>query len=110
MAEIKDDAYYLSKVIKDIYHILFHTKDMTRDKLQENEVLLDSVVFRLIQISENMDNVSNDYKERNPEVPWKDIKGFRNRLVHDYGNVNLKFIYDTIQMDLPVLRNIINKR
>ena len=110
MAEIKDDAYYLSKVIKDIDHILFHTEDMTRDKFQENEVLLDSVVFRLIQISENMDNVSNDYKERNPEVPWKDIKGFRNSLVHDYGNVNLKFIYDTIQMDLPVLRNIINKR
>lgn len=69
---------------------------MSRDKLEENEVLLDSVVFRLIPIFENMDNVSNNYKERNPAVPWKDIKGFRNRLVHDYGNVNLKFIYDTI--------------
>ncbi|MDE5546146.1 MAG: DUF86 domain-containing protein [Anaeroplasmataceae bacterium] len=58
-------------------------------------------------MSENIDNVSFFYKEKHPSILWKDIKGFRNRRVHDYGNVNLKFIYDTIKMDLPSLRKII---
>ncbi|MDE6241424.1 MAG: DUF86 domain-containing protein [Anaeroplasmataceae bacterium] len=107
MTEVKNDIYYLMKVIKDIDHILKHTKNITCNELELNEVLLDSVVFRLIQISENIDNVSFIYKEKHPSIPWKDIKGFRNRLVHDYGNVNLKFIYDTIKMDLPSLRKII---
>ena len=82
---------------------------MTCYELEKNEILLDSVVFRLIQISENIDSISFAYKEHHPSVPWKDIKGFRNRLVHDYGNVNLNFIYETVQSDLPALRKIIEK-
>lgn len=49
----KDDCYYLQKIIKDIDYVIEHTKDIDIESLENNEVLLDSVLFRFIQISEN---------------------------------------------------------
>ena len=46
----KDDCHYLQKIIKDIDYVIEHTKDID---IENNEVLLDSVLFRFIPISEN---------------------------------------------------------
>lgn len=48
MDRIKDDKYYLEKVVKDIKHLLRVTKDVWKTELEENETLLDSVMFRFI--------------------------------------------------------------
>ena len=54
------------------------------------EVLLDSMLFRMIQISENAKKLSDEYKLHRGNVPWNAIYGLRNRIVHDYGNVDRK--------------------
>ncbi len=65
------------------------------------------MIFRLIQISENINKVSIDFKLIHQEVPWHSIKGFRNRLVHEYGSVDLKFVYDALIYDIPKLEVIL---
>ena len=60
-------------------------------------------MFRMIQISENCKKLSDDYKLSRPEVPWSAMAGMRNRIVHDYGSVDLEIIYDTLKDDVPVL-------
>ena len=59
--------------------------------------------FHLIQISENARRLSDDYKTNNPTIPWSDIYGLRNRIVHDYGNVVLDIVYETLTKDIPDL-------
>ncbi len=46
-------------------------------------------------------------KERYPEIPWRDIGGFRNVVVHDYLGLNLFRIWSIIERDLPSLRTVI---
>ncbi len=98
------DRLYIEKVVENIDFIFNNTNNISKKELENNKVLLDSVVFRLIQISENIDRISDSVKKNNNHIPWKDIKGLRNRLVHDYGNVILDFVYNTITIDLKILK------
>ena len=103
MDNAKDDHYYTERIRKDLMFIAEHTRDIEIEELNENEVLLDSMMFRLIQISENAKRLSNEYVEQHTEIPWTAIYGLRNRIVHDYGNVDLEVVYSTLKNDIPEL-------
>ncbi|MBR5340658.1 MAG: DUF86 domain-containing protein [Erysipelotrichaceae bacterium] len=107
MDNIKNDDYYADKIKENLMFIVDHTKDIDKEELNSNEVLLDSMLFRLIQISENARKLSDEYKEKHKDVPWLAIYGLRNRIVHDYGNVDLDIVYSTIKESIPeLLENI----
>lgn len=103
MDNIKNDHYYLNRIKSDISFIVKHMKNVDLQELNDNEILLDSMLFRMIQISESAKRLSADYKDANSNLPWDEISGLRNRIVHDYGNVNLDIIYDTLKNDIPDL-------
>ena len=66
-----------------------------------NDLLVDSIMFRIIQIAENNSHLSDGFKKEHKEIPWMAIKGMRNRIVHDYGVVNMVIVYDTVTMWIP---------
>ena len=101
MDNVKNDAYYVKKMLKDILFIIEKTKGITLEELEENEVLCDSVLFRLIQISESSGKLSQAFKESHRGIPWQAIKGMRNRIVHEYGDVELDVVHQTIAEDMP---------
>ncbi len=109
MDNTKNDAYYIDKIIDDLKFIIKHMEDVNEEDLGENEVLLDSMMFRLIQISENAKSLSEEYKDNISDIPWSDIYGLRNRIVHDYGNVDLGIIFSTLKDDIPELLLLINE-
>ena len=75
-----------------------------------NNMVVDAVTFNLMQIGEISKNkISNDIKQKNPNIPWEEIYGFRNRLVHDYESINQKIVYETIIEDLPLLLNVLKE-
>ena len=109
MDNVKNDSYYLNNIITDLSFVLTHTKGMSSKDFESNELLLDSVMFRLIQISENSDRLTPEFKEVHSDIPWHAMRGLRNRIVHDYGKVDMSIIYDTVINDLPeLLRDIEN--
>ena len=103
MDNLKNDTYYIQKIIQDLNFIVLHMKDVDIEELNENEVLLDSMLFRMIQLSENVKKLSDEYKMKNSNVPWNAIYGLRNRIVHDYGNVDLNVVFETLKNDVPEL-------
>lgn len=103
MDNTKDDIYYGKKIIADLYFITDHIANVSKKDLEQDEILLDSMLFRLIQICENTKKLTDDYKISRCDIPWRDIAGLRNRLVHDYGNVNLEIVYETLAVDVPML-------
>ena len=103
MDNIKNDHYYLEKIRADIAFIVSHMKDVDIEELNKNEVLLDSMMFRMIQLSENAKKLSLEYKEANSDLPWNELSGLRNRIVHDYGSVNLDIVFETLKNDIPKL-------
>ncbi len=105
----KNDKYYLDKIRTDIEFIIVHMRDVDLKELNENEVLLDSMLFRMIQISENAKRLSEEYKEENNNLPWNELTGLRNRIVHDYGNVDLSIVFETLKYDIPELMEQLRK-
>lgn len=82
MDNFKRDNYYLDKITADLKFLISHTESLTLADMQKDEVLLDCIMFRLVQISENSGKLSEDFKNTNRQIPWQAIKGLRNRLVH----------------------------
>lgn len=103
MDNTKNDHYYLGKIKTDIAFIVAHMKDVDVQGLKDNEILLDAMLFRMIQISENAKRLSNEYRESTSELPWDELIGLRNRIVHDYGSVDLNIVFETLKYDIPEL-------
>ena len=108
MKRQKDDSYFISKIMNDIDYILSILEGIDLDAFSSNQMMSDSTVFRLIQISENSRGISEDLK--NSEVyDWFKVSGMRNRLVHDYGNVDYRVVFLTAKNDLPQLRAVMEQ-
>lgn len=62
MNNVKNDAYFVQKIRKDLEFISVHMRSVEIEELNEDEVLLDSMMFRMIQISENAKKLTEAYK------------------------------------------------
>ena len=108
MDNLKNNNYYIQKIKKDLAFIVAQMQDTDLEELSSNEILLDSMLFRMIQLSENAKRLSEEYKNSRNYIPWNALYGLRNRIVHDYGNVDLSVVYETLKNDIPELLNMIN--
>ena len=99
----KDNKYYIDKILIELDFLIKHTKNILRDDFGKNELLLDSIMFRFIQISEHIKKLTLEFKNEHNNIPWRDIVGLRNRIVHEYGNVDLDIIYDTVKEDIYII-------
>ena len=61
MDNVKNDCYYIRKIRNDLQFIVQHMKDVDIEELNANEILLDSMLFRMIQLSENAKKLSDEY-------------------------------------------------
>ena len=103
----KGNRYYLDKMNENVEFILTHMDGTTKEMLEDDPVLLDSMMLRLVQISENARNLTDEFRSNNDHIPWTDIYGLRNRIVHDYGHVDLTIIYDTLSNDVAEIKKFI---
>lgn len=106
MDNTKSDQYYAERIRRDLRFIAEHMKDTDLSKLTADEVLLDSMIFRLIQVSENARKLTEGYKSAHADIPWTAMYGLRNRLVHDYGNADLNIVYRTLKTNVPEILRI----
>ena len=66
--------------------------------------MLELALTRLLEIvGESAARVSQDVRKQFPEIPWKEVIGMRNRLIHGYDSVDRRVLWDTIELDLPPL-------
>ena len=108
MDNVKNDRYYLNRLIGDLEYIARHMGDISEAEFASDEILQDAMMFRLIQISENARRLSEPFRESFGGVPWGDVFGLRNRIVHDYGAVNLHIVYTTLAKDIPELIRLLS--
>jgi uncharacterized protein with HEPN domain len=71
--------------------------------LNTDRMLLLALVKEIEIIGEAATQLSEELRERSPEIPWARIKGMRNRLIHAYSDVNVGLVWSTVVSDLPEL-------
>lgn len=71
--------------------------------------LVEACVFNLSQLGELCRNVDDDFAQAHSQIPWREMYGLRNRIVHDYEGVNLRLVWEIISEDIPELRTTLEK-
>ncbi|MCM1054981.1 MAG: DUF86 domain-containing protein [Bacteroides sp.] len=109
----------MSKKIKDILeHIDYYCSEISNSQKRYGEILDNflsdrdyqrSVCMCLIQIGELVRLIPEDFRGENTEIPWKQVSGLRNIVVHAYGEVDFESIFDIMSSDIPILSRFCRK-
>ena len=103
MDNVKDNKYYVEKILVDLKFVMKHTQGKSKEEMAADDLLVDSILFRVIQIAENSIKLDETFQKKNSHIPWRAIRGMRNMIVHNYGAVDLEIVYDTVANSIPKL-------
>lgn len=95
---------YLEDIIESVKQVERHMKGITRSRFLKNIKDQDALCRRLEIIGEAANRIPKDTQKKMPNVPWKEIVGMRNKLIHDYGEVDAIILWQTISDDIPILK------
>ena len=82
-------------------------KDADESKFKESIPFQDAVIRRLSIIGEASKNVPKELKDKHRDINWKNIAGMRDLIVHEYFDMDLDLVWNTIKIDLPVLKKAV---
>ena len=99
----KDISFYVFIMLESISYIRDHIKDVYWDEFKGSILVQDAVLRRITIIGEATKSIPGNVRSRYPDVPWKDIAGMRDKLVHDYLGVILERVWEVCIEDLPSL-------
>jgi uncharacterized protein with HEPN domain len=99
----KKDLNRLSHILDAVQTIQSHIKGRKESDLERERLLLGGIIRELLLIGEAANAISPQVKARMPSIPWKEIIGMRNQLVHAYFEISYKIIWMTVTDDIPRL-------
>ncbi|NJO74773.1 MAG: DUF86 domain-containing protein [Leptolyngbyaceae cyanobacterium RM1_406_9] len=97
------DLQFLLDMLQSAELIVTYTAQCSKNEFVSNVQLQDSVIRRLLVIAEAARRVSEATQQALPNISWQEINGMRNRLVHEYDDVNLNIVWDVVQFEIPLL-------
>jgi len=95
---------FIEDILESIKLIEKYIRNISKENLDNNQKLKDSIARRLEVIGEAVKNIPDNFRKKYPEVPWKKIAGLRDIIIHTYFNIDLDITWDIIKKDLPDLR------
>ena len=98
-----DDPTRLNHMHQAATEALEFIQGCSREALDHNRLLVLALLKEIEIIGEAAVQLSPDCRARHPQLPWKNIIGMRNRLIHAYHDVDLDILWDTITLALPPL-------
>lgn len=105
----KDARVYIEDILEGILKIEEYTDNVTKDEFYKNTLIQDAVFRRLEIIGEAVKNIPQEIKDKYVEIPWKQIAGMRDILIHQYSGVKLERVWIVVKRDIPDLKgNIVN--
>lgn len=103
---MKDDTIYIAQILDAIQKIDTFTVGYTKESFFEDQKTQSATIMQLALIGELAKRVS-DAKKTTINLPWKDIASFRDRVIHDYYNVDVEIVWKTITDDIPFLKGVL---
>lgn len=106
---MRDYHLYLRDIIDAMHAIESFVKDMDFAAFKEDDRTSSAVIRKFEIIGEATKNIPANIKKKYPKVPWKEMAGMRDKLIHFYFGVNYKLVWQTIRNRLPKVKPLIEK-
>jgi uncharacterized protein with HEPN domain len=100
----KDSAVFLAHIVESIEIIERYSEGLTEEELRRSVDSQDKIIRRIEIIGEAVKNLPDEVKRKHPEIPWRDIAGMRDVVVHQYFGVDLDSIWHAAKKDIPDLK------
>lgn len=100
---------YCQDILESGVAIQSYVKGVTYDGFVQDRMRYSAVIREFEIIGEAVGKLSEELKRQHPEIPWQDVKDFRNLLAHEYFGVDLEIVWNTIRDDLPMLLDAVRK-
>ncbi len=98
----RDDAYVLDMLLA-ARKVLEFTRNVDWVQFKRDELIQNAVMHQIQIIGEAASKVSPEYQSDHPDVPWRDMVGMRNRLVHEYFRILPGRVWDVVEKHIPKL-------
>jgi uncharacterized protein with HEPN domain len=100
---MRDDRERLRDILEAVERIERHAAK-GREAFERDELIQVWIVHHLQLVGEAARSVSADFRAAHPEIPWPQIAGMRNILVHNYFGIDAEIVWAAVERDLPALK------
>ncbi len=102
----RDDAYLLDMLLA-ARKVLEFAQEVDWERFSRDELVQNAVMRQIQIIGEAARRVSDEYRNEHTQVPWAEIIGMRNRLVHEYFRILPRRVWDVVEKDIPALIQVL---
>ncbi|HCD37293.1 MAG TPA: hypothetical protein DEQ77_00920 [Candidatus Omnitrophica bacterium] len=105
----RDDSFYLKHILNAILKIEKYTKEISQADFKRSDLIQDGQVRQIEIIGEATKHLSAEFRSKNAAIPWKDIAGMRDKLIHEYFGVDLEILWRVVRKDIPTVKRAIRQ-
>ncbi len=98
----------LIDITNAIRRILRYAHGVSKSELEINDEKLSAILYQITIIGEATKRISQEFRQQHPEVPWQEMAGMRDVIVHEYDQLDIAVIWDVVDHKLPELLNLID--
>ena len=102
------DIIYVSQILEAITKIQDYTIE-GRDIFYDTIIIQDAVMRNIEIIGEVAKRISNEFKDKYDQVPWRKMAGIRDVLIHDYDSIDMSIVWNVVSVELPIIASILSK-
>ena len=106
---MKQAKPYLEHILQECEFLLEKSKGINFESFIKDPVLMRAFVRSLEVIGEAVKNLPQEFRGKYSEIPWREIAGMRDKLIHEYFGVNYKIVWKTVQREVPRLNEQIKE-
>ncbi len=105
----RDWKMRIRDILDSVEAVCEYTAGMSYETFSDDRKTMDAVIRNITIIGEAARNVPTDITDRYSDIPWEDMRGMRNIVVHVYFGIQKRILWDTVQDDLPPLVGLLQK-
>jgi len=106
---MKKNEIFLLHILDAISDINIFTEGITQDEFYNNKEKQYAIIRALEIVGEAVKNLDRDFKSKYKIIPWKEISGMRDKLIHGYFGIKIELVWETVKYKIPKLKEQINK-
>ena len=103
MSTSRDDRIYLEHILEATARAAGYVAGIDEQGFRKSTLIQDGVIRQIEIIGEAAKWVSPQFRTAHPDIPWQDMAGMRDKLIHDYFGVDVNQVWLTATLDLPPL-------